>query len=228
MNGRERAVLALSNKLLNGDIEDGFSVRAIYRKNYKNLGRNAELIKEACEELEDLNWLRSHYTPASKQHSASTTYYINPAIRSGHIKTSTLTTATADSFPTVATLATGEQGPFVKSGGFLGEDHQNNPESLVANVASLGTESGDNPTVATLATGEQGSFVKSEGYSGHSDLETAASLVTGLGIESEDKPTVATLATDEQGPFEDTDDFFSENKTHLDSVQTTPYEEEYI
>lgn len=42
---------------LNGDIEDGFSVRAIYRKNYKNLGRNAELIKEACEELEDLNWL---------------------------------------------------------------------------------------------------------------------------------------------------------------------------
>ena len=182
MNGRERAVFALSDKLLNGDIEDGFSVRAIYRKNYKNLGRNAELIKEACEELEDLNWLRSHYTPASKQHSASTTYYINPAIRSGHIKTSTLTTATADSFP----------------------------------------------TVATLATGEQGSFVKSEGYSGHSDLETAASLVTGLGIESEDKPTVATLATDEQGPFEDTDDFFSENKTHPDSLQTTPYEEEYI
>jgi len=36
------------------------------------------------------------------------------------------------------------------------------------------------------------------------------------------------VATDEQGPFEDTDDFFSENKTHLDSLQTTPYEEEYI
>jgi len=31
-----------------------------------------------------------------------------------------------------------------------------------------------------------------------------------------------------RGPFEDTDDFFSENKTHPDSVQTTPYEEEYI
>ena len=116
----------------------------------------------------------------------------------------------------------------MKSGSFLEEDHQNSSKSLVANVASLGTESEVKPTVATLATDEQGSFVKSEGYSGQPDLETAASLVTGLGIESEDKPTVATLATDEQGPFEDTDDFFSENKTHPDSVQTTPYEEEYI
>ena len=55
----------------------------------------------------------------------------------------------------MATLATDEQGPFLKSGGFLEKDHHNSSESL---VASLGTESGSKPTVATLATDEQGTF----------------------------------------------------------------------
>ena len=38
------------------------------------------------------------------------------------------------------------------------------PQKLVANVASLGTESGSKPTVATLATDEQGPFLKSGGF----------------------------------------------------------------
>ena len=121
-NSAEKAVLALSDKLLKGDIEDGFSVRTLYRKNYKGLGRNSELIKEACEELEELNWLRSTYTPASKQQSAITIYHINPAIQSGHIKNHLLTPATVDLFPTMATPATDERGAFENEDDFF-SDH---------------------------------------------------------------------------------------------------------
>ena len=49
----------------------------------------------------------------------------------------------------MATLATDEQGPFVKSEVFLEENRKNNPESL---VTSLGNGSEGKPTVATLAT----------------------------------------------------------------------------
>jgi len=48
----------------------------------------------------------------------------------------------------------------VKSEVFLEKDHQNSSESLVASVASLGTEAEGNPTVATLATNEQATFLK--------------------------------------------------------------------
>ena len=60
----------------------------------------------------------------------------------------------------MATLATVEQGPFVKSEVFLEKDHQNSSESLVASVASIGNEAEGNPTVATLATNEQATFLK--------------------------------------------------------------------
>ena len=99
----EKAVLALSNKLLKGAVEDGFSVRAIYRKNYKGLGRDSDLIKEACEELRELNWLRSTLIPASKQQAATTTYHINPAIQSGRFKNSAVTPSMVNPFPTLAT-----------------------------------------------------------------------------------------------------------------------------
>ena len=61
------------------------------------------MIKETCEELVELNWLRSTCIPASKQQSATTTYHINPAVRSGRFKNSALTPSMVNPFPTMVT-----------------------------------------------------------------------------------------------------------------------------
>lgn len=101
MNITERALPLIAKKILKGEIKNGFSSRDIYRKNFAGLGRNAELIKELCEELEEMNWLRAVHTPAGKHQKTAMVYNINPRL---------------------ATLATDEQGASEKTEMLIGNE----------------------------------------------------------------------------------------------------------
>ncbi|MGL4897384.1 MAG: YfjI family protein, partial [Cetobacterium sp.] len=53
------ATESLSKNILQKRIEDKFTIRDIYRKNIKHIGRSTELAESACEELEKLGWLKA-------------------------------------------------------------------------------------------------------------------------------------------------------------------------
>lgn len=79
---RIQAAQALSNKINAEELEDGFSERDIYRKEWSVL-RNPDEVKEACAELEAAGWIRR--MPAQGKHigrPAAPRYEINPALKS--------------------------------------------------------------------------------------------------------------------------------------------------
>ena len=64
-----------------GGLDDGFSVRDVYRNNWSLLNTK-EMAKEACDELVEANWLREVVTPSVFLKKGKTTYLINPKAKS--------------------------------------------------------------------------------------------------------------------------------------------------
>jgi len=77
-NAGQRAAMELSKKLKNKKLQDGFSVRDVYRNGWHLLS-NKEVVKEAIEELEEVNWLRGYQVPVEGR-QPKTCYLINPKI----------------------------------------------------------------------------------------------------------------------------------------------------
>jgi len=77
-NRNDKATTALAKKIEEGKIKDNFTLRDIYRNGWSMLD-NHQLIEEACQELESLNWLRE----VTKQNTGGrpkTSFLINPKI----------------------------------------------------------------------------------------------------------------------------------------------------
>ena len=75
------AAVALSKKILSGDVRDGFDERSIYRNGWANLA-DKESVAAACKELEAAGWIRRKKSQArGLGRSKSPAYDINPKLR---------------------------------------------------------------------------------------------------------------------------------------------------
>lgn len=72
----QRAALELSKKIKDKKLQDGFSVRDIYRNGWYLLS-DRKAVESACSELEDAGWLKSEISKEGKTRKA---FYINPKI----------------------------------------------------------------------------------------------------------------------------------------------------
>lgn len=72
----QRAAGELAKKIQAGTLEDGFTVRDIYRKCWHLLDKK-EIVQQACDELVEAGWLRGEITEAGKTRII---YRINPKI----------------------------------------------------------------------------------------------------------------------------------------------------
>ncbi|MBU6257886.1 MAG: DUF3987 domain-containing protein [Burkholderiales bacterium] len=77
---RVAAAKCLAKKIEAGQLGDGFSARDVYRNGWTNLS-DADLVKEACDELEAAQWLRRIDQSAGGQgRPRDPCYEINPAV----------------------------------------------------------------------------------------------------------------------------------------------------
>lgn len=76
---REDAVKSLANKLAKGDLQDGFTERDVYIKQWSNLS-DPELVEAACNELEQAGWLRRIQRDKKALGRPTVRYEINPAV----------------------------------------------------------------------------------------------------------------------------------------------------
>lgn len=74
-----RGARELGRKVKQGLLEDGFSVRDIYRHGWSGLTKK-EVCEEACTGLVSMHWLRAEQTAAGYQSKSTTIYYINPCL----------------------------------------------------------------------------------------------------------------------------------------------------
>ena len=79
-NINEQAAVKLSEKIQFGKLNDGFTVRDVYRQNW-HLLNTKELAQSACNELIDANWLRIKVTPPAFKQKEKAGYMINPKIQ---------------------------------------------------------------------------------------------------------------------------------------------------
>lgn len=70
----------LAEKLRKGKLEDGFTVRDVYKKNW-NLLTDRKTVEPACEELVAAGWLREKVTPPAFGQKEKVQYLINPRAR---------------------------------------------------------------------------------------------------------------------------------------------------
>jgi hypothetical protein len=77
---RVAAAKSLARKIEAGEILDGFTARDVYRSGWTNLV-DSDLVKEACDELEDAHWLRRmENTTGGRGRPKDARYEINPAV----------------------------------------------------------------------------------------------------------------------------------------------------
>jgi len=72
----QRAAAELAEKIKKKKLQDGFSVRDVYRNEW-HLLNTKELTQAACEELIEANWLRKHISEEGKTRDL---FFINPKI----------------------------------------------------------------------------------------------------------------------------------------------------
>ncbi len=69
----------LAKKIKAGALKEQFTVREVYRKGWHLLATKQHVI-EACEELQDLNWIRSYAVSGGYQAPALSGYFVNPKV----------------------------------------------------------------------------------------------------------------------------------------------------
>lgn len=74
------AAAELSKKIRAGKLPDGFTIRDVYRKDWRLL-MEREAVQKACDELVARNWLREVVTPAAQGQKEKVVYLINPQVR---------------------------------------------------------------------------------------------------------------------------------------------------
>jgi Protein of unknown function (DUF3987) len=79
MDVNQQAGTILAEKIMQGKLTDGFTVRDVYRQNW-HLLNNKELAQAACDELVEAGWLKPETTPARFGQKGKTEYRINPKI----------------------------------------------------------------------------------------------------------------------------------------------------
>ena len=75
---RQKSAVELAKKLKSRKLEDGFTLRDVYRNGWHLLG-DKESVKAACDEMVDLGWLREVSVPIEGRQPKNT-YIINPKI----------------------------------------------------------------------------------------------------------------------------------------------------
>lgn len=75
-----RSASMLAEKIRKGIVQDGFTVRDIYRKNW-HLLNDKDLAQAACHELVEAGWLREEITSTEFRYKGKTTYLINPKVK---------------------------------------------------------------------------------------------------------------------------------------------------
>jgi hypothetical protein len=85
LDARLQAAAKLADKIRRGALRDGFTVRDVYRQNWRFLNQR-ELVQAACDELVEADWLRERITqPAFGQVGVSgrgkMEYFVNPKAR---------------------------------------------------------------------------------------------------------------------------------------------------
>ena len=73
------AASILFKKLKQRKLENGFTVRDVYRKDWSLLA-DKELAQDACEELAHLGWLKEAITDPSFGQKGKVSYTVNPKI----------------------------------------------------------------------------------------------------------------------------------------------------
>jgi len=76
----QQAALKLSEQIRAGKLNDGFTVRDVYRKNL-HLLNSKDLAQAACDELVDAGWLKEKITQPGFQQKEKVEYLINPKIK---------------------------------------------------------------------------------------------------------------------------------------------------
>ena len=76
----QQAAATLAGKLVQGKLEDGFTVRDVYRQNW-HLLTGRESAQNACDELVAQGWLKEQNKPAAFGQKEKTRYLINPKAR---------------------------------------------------------------------------------------------------------------------------------------------------
>lgn len=74
-----KAASLLAEKISNGKLKDGFTVRDVYRQNWSILN-NKSIAQAACEELVEAGWLKDEIIEAKFGQRRKVTYLINPKI----------------------------------------------------------------------------------------------------------------------------------------------------
>ncbi len=74
------AAARLAAKLQQGELPSPFTVRDIYRKEWRLLG-DEEAARGACEELVSLGWLREQVIPPAQGQKGKTEYLLNPKVK---------------------------------------------------------------------------------------------------------------------------------------------------
>ena len=79
LNSATQSALALSKKLKKKELNDGFTIRDVYRKNWSFLTTKEE-VEAACEELIEANWLKEKVTTPAYSQKGKVEYFINPKV----------------------------------------------------------------------------------------------------------------------------------------------------
>ncbi|HKF93367.1 MAG TPA: DUF3987 domain-containing protein, partial [Gammaproteobacteria bacterium] len=74
------AAAELSKKISANKLPDGFTVRDVYRKDWRLLTER-EAVQKACDELMARDWLREVVTPAAQGQKEKVAYVVNPKVR---------------------------------------------------------------------------------------------------------------------------------------------------
>jgi len=76
----EQAGASLAEKIQKGKVKDGFTVRDVYRNNWRLLN-SKKLAQAACDELVDAGWLKPNTIQPRFGHKGKVEYTINPKIK---------------------------------------------------------------------------------------------------------------------------------------------------
>lgn len=79
-----QSAMSLVRRLQKGELEDGFTLRELYRKGWNHLAER-ELAESACDELVRLGWLREETNASKRGGPHKTIYRINPKIKTGRV-----------------------------------------------------------------------------------------------------------------------------------------------
>lgn len=75
-----KAASLLSEKIMQGKLKDGFSVRNVYRANW-NILNDKKIAQTACDELVAAGWLREIVIEPKFRQKRKVTYFINPKLK---------------------------------------------------------------------------------------------------------------------------------------------------